>query len=127
MSIIQFCMSLPTAAEGGEYILQSVGNSPSAVAFKNEFVRRKTALVSAVAAGQNRGEAKGKQGKGEGGEGGGGDGVGVQAKEANVASVAVAGAKKKAKKGKKVLDPTLLGFNVITDRIMVGEIQRLEE
>lgn len=36
------------------------------------------------------------------------------------------GGKKKTKKGKKV-SPSVLGFNVVSNRIMMGEIQTLEE
>ncbi|KAL6982783.1 hypothetical protein U1Q18_016174 [Sarracenia purpurea var. burkii] len=36
------------------------------------------------------------------------------------------GAKKKGKKGKKV-SPSVLGFNVVSNRIMMGEIQTVEE
>ena len=36
------------------------------------------------------------------------------------------GGKKKAKKGKKV-SPTVLGFNVVSNRIMMGEIQTVED
>ena len=36
------------------------------------------------------------------------------------------GSKKKGKKGKKV-SPAVLGFNVVSNRIMMGEIQTLED
>lgn len=36
------------------------------------------------------------------------------------------GGKKKAKKGKKV-SPSVLGFNVVSNRIMMGEIQSMED
>lgn len=37
-----------------------------------------------------------------------------------------AGGRKKGKKGKKVVDPSLLGFSVTSNRIMMGEIQHIE-
>jgi PERQ amino acid-rich with GYF domain-containing protein len=37
-----------------------------------------------------------------------------------------AGDKKKGKKG-KVVDPSLLGFSVASNRILMGEIQRIED
>ncbi|XP_043709256.1 protein ESSENTIAL FOR POTEXVIRUS ACCUMULATION 1-like isoform X2 [Telopea speciosissima] len=37
------------------------------------------------------------------------------------------GGKKKGKKGKKVMNPSVLGFNVVSNRIMMGEIQMAEE
>ena len=36
------------------------------------------------------------------------------------------GGKKKGKKGKKV-NPSVLGFNVVSNRIMMGEIQTVED
>ena len=36
------------------------------------------------------------------------------------------GGKKKGKKGKKV-SPSVLGFNVVSNRIMMGEIQSVED
>lgn len=35
--------------------------------------------------------------------------------------------KKKNKKGKKVVDPSLLGFSVTSNRIMMGEIHHLDD
>ena len=53
-------------------------------------------------------------GGGDGGaDGGGGEGAGGK------------GGKKKAR-GKKVIDPTLLGFSVESSRIMQGEIEHAE-
>ncbi|KAK4750967.1 hypothetical protein SAY87_004449 [Trapa incisa] len=37
------------------------------------------------------------------------------------------GGKKKGKKGKKVMSPSVLGFNVVSNRIMMGEIQTIED
>ncbi|WCJ35164.1 GYF domain-containing protein [Euphorbia peplus] len=37
------------------------------------------------------------------------------------------GGKKKGKKGKKVMSPSVLGFNVVSNRIMMGEIQSVED
>ncbi|MCO5601431.1 hypothetical protein L7F22_055552 [Adiantum nelumboides] len=36
-------------------------------------------------------------------------------------------AKKKAKKGKKVVDPSLLGFSVASNRMLMGEIQHVDD
>jgi hypothetical protein len=35
--------------------------------------------------------------------------------------------KKKGKKGKKVVDPSLLGFSVTSNRIMMGEIHHIDD
>lgn len=40
---------------------------------------------------------------------------------------ALKNAKKKAKKGKKVVDPSLLGFSVTSNRILMGEIQHIND
>ncbi|KAI5082783.1 hypothetical protein GOP47_0002526 [Adiantum capillus-veneris] len=40
---------------------------------------------------------------------------------------ALKSAKKKAKKGKKVVDPSLLGFSVASNRILMGEIQHVDD
>ncbi|KAM7260247.1 hypothetical protein ACFE04_015988 [Oxalis oulophora] len=40
---------------------------------------------------------------------------------------AVTGGKKKGKKGKKMVSSSLLGFNVVSNRIMMGEIQTVED
>ncbi|XP_058069051.1 protein ESSENTIAL FOR POTEXVIRUS ACCUMULATION 1 isoform X3 [Magnolia sinica] len=45
---------------------------------------------------------------------------------ANLDGTAKGGGKKKGKKGKKV-SPAVLGFNVVSNRIMMGEIQNLED
>lgn len=37
------------------------------------------------------------------------------------------GGKKKGKKGKKIINPSVLGFNVVSNRIMMGEIQSVED
>ncbi|KAJ7235179.1 hypothetical protein O6H91_Y448900 [Diphasiastrum complanatum] len=37
------------------------------------------------------------------------------------------GGKKKGKKGKKVVDPSFLGFSVTSNRILMGEIQHIED
>ncbi|XP_016163200.1 uncharacterized protein LOC107605743 isoform X1 [Arachis ipaensis] len=44
----------------------------------------------------------------------------------NTEASGIGGGKKKAKKGKKV-SPAVLGFNVVSNRIMMGEIQRVED
>lgn len=41
-------------------------------------------------------------------------------------SAVTSGGKKKSKKGKKV-SPSVLGFNVVSNRIMMGEIQTVED
>jgi len=59
------------------------------------------------------------------------DNAGVGDSEQNNAMVADGskgggGGKKKGKKGKKV-NPSVLGFNVVSNRIMMGEIQTVED
>lgn len=45
---------------------------------------------------------------------------------AEVEEATKGGGKKKGKKGKKV-SPSVLGFNVVSNRIMMGEIQTVED
>ncbi|XP_062097710.1 protein ESSENTIAL FOR POTEXVIRUS ACCUMULATION 1-like [Humulus lupulus] len=52
--------------------------------------------------------------------------VGDVDRDANVGDGSLKGGKKKGKKGKKV-SPAVLGFNVVSNRIMMGEIQSVED
>jgi len=52
-----------------------------------------------------------------------GSGIGSESSDA---AQAARGGKKKGKKGKQI-DPSLLGFKVSSNRIMMGEIQRPED
>ncbi|KAF2322913.1 hypothetical protein GH714_032036 [Hevea brasiliensis] len=54
------------------------------------------------------------------------DAANVAALESSDGSQAAQSAKKKGKKGRQI-DPALLGFKVSSNRIMMGEIQRLED
>eukprot|EP00250_Pteridium_aquilinum_P006220 c16183_g1_i2 orf=183-5522(-) len=47
--------------------------------------------------------------------------------EATGQNSALKNAKKKVKKGKKVVDPSLLGFSVTSNRILMGEIQHVDD
>ncbi|KAF4357291.1 hypothetical protein F8388_002799 [Cannabis sativa] len=52
--------------------------------------------------------------------------VGDVDRDANAGDGSLKGGKKKGKKGKKV-SPAVLGFNVVSNRIMMGEIQTVED
>lgn len=158
MTLIEFCMTLPTeaAAETGEYISQYLGSTASVESFKTEFLRRKALLAPSVArAAFHVSEAviqdtfnvtPGRSSKSIGGKvetkkekvkeetrskvvesREEGETEAVSAKKGETTAAAAAAAKKKGKKGKKVVDPSLLGFSVTSNRIMIGEIQRVED
>ncbi|KAL3676449.1 hypothetical protein R1sor_026397 [Riccia sorocarpa] len=139
MTLVDFCISLPSVAEAGEYITQYLGSTPTVQSFKSEFLRRKELLPSdvirtvfpvsdAVIRDESFSKSNGKKG---------GDlksklVASLGTKEEDNASAEADGnfskpGKKKGKKGKKVVDPSLLGFSVTSNRIMMGEIQHIED
>lgn len=139
-SIIEFCISLPSVVEASEYLSQYLMTLPGMTqqqmqAFKGEFVRRKEQISSngvvstsdlddsdaLFANGGKRAERTKSAGK---------DMARLVKDEAPADienSLNSAGGKKKGKKGKKVVDPSLLGFSVTSNRIMMGEIQHIED
>ncbi|KAL2608476.1 hypothetical protein R1flu_027049 [Riccia fluitans] len=141
MTLVDFCISLPSVAETGEYLTQYLGSGPTVQSFKSEFLRRKEMMPSdvirtvfpvsdAVIRDDSLNKSNGKKG---------GDlkskvvaSLSSSTKEEDSASAEVDGisskaGKKKGKKGKKVVDPSLLGFSVTSNRIMMGEIQHIED
>lgn len=121
-------MGLPSAAEAGDYLAMYLGDGPLVESFKAEFLRRKESISAeaarivfptseAVIMGSLDGERR---------EGS------VTSKAPEVEEEhfeVVRSGKRKGKKGKKVVDPSLvLGFNVSSsNRILMGEIQRIED
>lgn len=139
MTLVDFCISLPSVAEAGEYLTQYLGSGPTVQSFKTEFLRRKEMMPSdiirtvfpvsdAVIRDESLNKSNGKKG---------------DLKSKLVASSttnkeddsgftdadgnSTKAGKKKGKKGKKVVDPSLLGFSVTSNRIMMGEIQHIED
>lgn len=137
-SIVDFCISLPSVNEAGEYLSQYLMTlagmtRPQMNSFKEEFVRRKEKLpVDSNAAGGDHEDSDtlGVNGKKEKSKQGTMD-MAKLLKEKAAGEVEnssnTASGKKKSKKGKKVVDPSLLGFSVTSNRIMMGEIQHIED
>ena len=142
-SMVDFCISVPSASEAGDYIAQFITlNFPGVghqnlQAFKKEFVRRKEQLPSdGNVSSSDREDTDGLLGS---------NGKKVDRsrsgtmettmarlrKEDNSGDYETTGSpgsgKKKGKKGKKVVDPSLLGFSVTSNRIMMGEIHHIDD
>lgn len=137
MTLLEFCMSLPTAKEAGVYLDQYLGTTPEIQSFKVEFLSKKMALPEEVArlafgvseavirddppsANERPRAPEVKETIQQ---------VPEQSNKPEVVAEPVkpAGSKKKGKKGKKMVDPSLLGFSTTTNRIMVGEIDHVED
>ncbi|KAJ7514721.1 hypothetical protein O6H91_23G056500 [Diphasiastrum complanatum] len=146
MTLLEFCVSLPSISEAEEYISHYLGNDDKTQAFKVEFSRRRGQIPAEVvqatfgvsdAVIRNDSESERVT-------------RGVKVEEMHIGSSLVAkpdedkgmvadtnqsasslasakGGKKKGKKGKKVVDPSLLGFSVTSNRILMGEIQHIED
>lgn len=141
MTLVDFCISLPSIGEAGEYLTHYLGSGPAVQSFKAEFLRRKEMLNSDVirtvfpvsdavirddALHKSNGKRMEMKGKvvslkeiSKDDEGG--------AADSDNSSGSKLAPKKKGKKGKKVVDPSLLGFSVTSNRIMMGEIQHIED
>ena len=128
MSLLEFCMALPSVAEAGDYLTMYLGDGTLVESFKAEFLRRKELISAEVARvvfptsdSMIMGSFDGERRE---------DPVSRKAPEAedNHFEVVRSG-KRRGKKGKKVVDPSLvLGFNVSSsNRILMGEIQRIDD
>ncbi|XP_024517879.1 uncharacterized protein LOC9662666 [Selaginella moellendorffii] len=126
MTLLEFCLSLPSSAEAGEYLTQYLGSTANVQAFKSELLQRKELLpvealrsvftVSDAVISEDWKQASRGQGQ-----------FYEKSKAAETEFQESKAGKKKAKKGKKVVDPSLLGFSVTSNRILMGEIQHVED
>lgn len=141
MTLVDFCMSLPSIAAAGEYITEYLGSGPAVQAFKAEFLRNKDLITPEVVHTVfPRSEAVIRDDS-ESLERGNGTRVEVKSKVSEMNKVdedeldmdrtgqnaSGRSGKKKGKKAKKVVDPSLLGFNVTSNRILMGEIQHIDD
>lgn len=140
-SIVDFCISLPSVSEASDYLSQYLGTLPGVTqqhiqSFKKEFVRRKEQLPSDGNVSSSDREdtdaffsSNGK--KVDRSKSGTMDMARLLKEDTGsgeLESTASPGSgKKKNKKGKKVVDPSLLGFSVTSNRIMMGEIHHLDD
>jgi len=136
---VDFCISLPSVSEASDYLSQYMstlaGVSDSHIqAFKKEFVRRKEQLPSdgnVSSSDREDTDVLGANGKQVGRSQSGRMDMARLLKEdlsGDFESASTPGSgKKKGKKGKKVVDPSLLGFSVTSNRIMMGEIHHIDD
>ena len=129
LTLIDFCMSLPRVAGDEQaklYLHQYIGESADAMRFSTAFLAGRAqlsragiqaafplseAVITDPSAAESSVSSGGSAVTGIGGATSRGGGY----------------RKKKGKKGKKSVDPSLLGFSVQSNRIMMGEIQRMDE
>jgi hypothetical protein len=139
-SIVDFCISLSSISEASDYLSQYMctlaGVSHQQIqVFKIEFVRRKEQLPSdGNVSSSDREDMDGlfsSNGKMVGRSKSGTMDMARLLKEENSGDYDTTSSpgsgKKKGKKGKKVVDPSLLGFSVTSNRIMMGEIHHIDD
>ncbi|CAN5966364.1 unnamed protein product [Sphagnum jensenii] len=138
-AIIDYCISLPSSGEAGMYLSQYLLTLPGiskvqVELFKTEFIRQKEKLVT-VASGNPCSSSddrdamfssNGKMGRSKGSSDFNPEKV-DESLGGSDSNNFLKGGKKKGKKGKKVVDPSLLGFSITSNRIMMGEIQHIDD
>ncbi|XP_072987243.1 protein ESSENTIAL FOR POTEXVIRUS ACCUMULATION 1-like isoform X1 [Typha latifolia] len=126
-SFLEFCISQPTS-EAEMLLRENLGTLDRNQEFVDKFLNYKEFLSSDVIEMAFRGcnsRSIAADGVGQGNH----DTAATRDVDADVGPDGVAkggSGKKKGKKGKKV-SPAVLGFNVISNRIMMGEIQSIED
>jgi PERQ amino acid-rich with GYF domain-containing protein len=138
-AIIDYCISLPSSGEAGMYLSQYLLTLPGiskvqVELFKTEFIRQKEKLVT-LASGNPCSSSddrdaifssNGKMGRSKGSSDFNPEKV-DESLGGSDSNNLLKGGKKKGKKGKKVVDPSLLGFSITSNRIMMGEIQHIDD
>ncbi|CAM6008004.1 unnamed protein product [Sphagnum balticum] len=138
-AIIDYCISLPSSGEAGMYLSQYLLTLPGiskvqVELFKTEFIRQKEKLVT-VASGNPCSSSddrdalfssNGKMGRSKCSSDFNPEKV-DESLGGSDSNNFLKGGKKKGKKGKKVVDPSLLGFSITSNRIMMGEIQHVDD
>ncbi|KAH7286079.1 hypothetical protein KP509_33G057600 [Ceratopteris richardii] len=127
MSLLEFCMSLPSVSEAGDYLTTYLGNEPSVEAFKEEFLRHKAMIppeIACIVFPMSEAVIKDGSDKGEGDRRTEASIRKDYEEEDNDFEIVRSG-KRKGRKGKRTVDPTLvIGFNVSSgNRNLMGEIQ----
>ncbi|KAG7533011.1 GYF domain [Arabidopsis thaliana x Arabidopsis arenosa] len=120
-SVLEFCLKL-SRSEAETLLIENLGSRDPDHKFIDKFLNYKDLLPSEVVeiAFQSKGSGVGTRNNT-------GDDYYYNTTAANDGFSKVGG-KKKAKKGKKVsLSASVLGFNVVSNRIMMGEIQTIED
>jgi hypothetical protein len=124
MSFLEYCIK-QSSSEAEMLLRENVGSLDTNHEFIDKFLNYKSFLSSdvlemAFQANLPHTNTAGASGGAGGVHVGGTNSSGTAARELDVAS------KKKTKKGKKV-SPSVLGFSVVSNRIMMGEIQPVDE
>ncbi|KAG7604704.1 putative GYF domain-containing protein [Arabidopsis thaliana] len=120
-SVLEFCLKL-SRSEAETLLIENLGSRDPDHKFIDKFLNYKDLLPSEVVeiAFQSKGSGVGTRNNT-------GEDYYYNTTAANDGFSKVGG-KKKAKKGKKVsLSASVLGFNVVSNRIMMGEIQTIED
>ncbi|KAL8257068.1 hypothetical protein R6Q59_029109 [Mikania micrantha] len=128
-SFLEFCLK-QSRSEAEILLKENLGSYDPDHEFIDKFLNYKDFLPSDVLeiAFQSGNDLKASGGFKSGNEGAGNSEVGGSGSKPVVADggSAKGGGKKKGKKGKKV-SPAVLGFNVVSNRIMMGEIETIED
>lgn len=128
-SFLEFCLKQPRA-EAEILLIENLGSFDPEHQFIDKFLNYKDFLpgdVLEVASKNQNNEKSYASGVGNTAASNFVDGLGLDT--GGVVATdggAKGGGKKKGKKGKKV-SPSVLGFNVVSNRIMMGEIQSVED
>lgn len=120
-SFLEFCLKQPRA-EAEQLLIENLGSFDPDHQFIEKFLNYKDFLPGDVleVALKNQNNDKSYAGPQIV------DGLGSDVGGAAATDGGAKGGKKKGKKGQKI-SPAILGFNVVSNRIMMGEIQTMEE
>lgn len=120
-SVLEFCLKL-SRSEAETLLIENLGSFDPDHKFIDKFLNYKDLLPSEVVeiAFQSKGSGVGTRNNASEDY--------YNTGSASNEGFSKVGGKKKAKKGKKVnLSASVLGFNVVSNRIMMGEIQSIED
>ncbi|CAF2041211.1 unnamed protein product [Brassica napus] len=127
-SVLEFCLKL-SRSEAETLLIENLGTVDRDHKFIDKFLNYKDLLPSEVVeiAFQSKGSSSSSVVKSRNNKAAEEEEY-YKAPSANEGFSKVGGGKKKGKKGKKVsLSSSVLGFNVVSNRIMMGEIQSIED
>lgn len=123
-SVLEFCLKL-SRAEAETLLIENLGSVDRDHKFIDKFLNYKDLLPSEVVEIAFQSKSSGGVGTARNNNNTAGDAYYTATANEGFSKV---GGKKKAKKGKKVnLSASVLGFNVVSNRIMMGEIQSIED
>ncbi|XP_010540354.1 PREDICTED: uncharacterized protein LOC104814159 [Tarenaya hassleriana] len=118
-SVLEFCLKLPRS-EAETLLTENLGSVDRDRKFIDRFLNYKDFLPAEVL------DMAFRSGSGSGLGSSQGENDSLASASENDGFSKAGGGKKKGKKGKKV-SPSVLGFNVVSNRIMMGEIQTIDD